>query len=115
MNTNKIYAESIANEYSVKTDSKVVALRKLDKKVKSVPKITAYVVGIVSTLILGTGMCLVMNVIGNGAMAAGVIIGVLGILGVSVNYPIYKRSLTKRKTEYAGDIIRLAGETTSET
>ena len=33
MNTDKIYAESIANEYSVKNDSKVVALKKLDKKV----------------------------------------------------------------------------------
>ena len=34
MNTNKIYAESIANEYSVKDASKVVALKKLDAKAK---------------------------------------------------------------------------------
>lgn len=30
MNTNKIYAESIVNEYSKKEDSKVVRLKKLD-------------------------------------------------------------------------------------
>ena len=30
MDTNKIYAEHIANEYSVKKESKVLALRKLD-------------------------------------------------------------------------------------
>ena len=35
MNTDKIYAESIANEYSVKKSSKVVKLKKLDRKVKT--------------------------------------------------------------------------------
>ena len=30
MNTDKIYAEHLANEYAPKDDSKVIALRKLD-------------------------------------------------------------------------------------
>lgn len=34
MNTDKIYAEQLANEYAPKDTSKVVALRKLDKKAK---------------------------------------------------------------------------------
>lgn len=34
MNTDKIYAEQIANEYASKDASKVVALRKLDVKAK---------------------------------------------------------------------------------
>lgn len=34
MNTDKVYAQSIANEYSKKSTSKVVALKKLDNKVK---------------------------------------------------------------------------------
>ena len=34
MNTDKIYAESIANEYAKKDEKKVVALKKLDKKAK---------------------------------------------------------------------------------
>ena len=37
MNTDKIYAEAIANQYSVKTATKVTALKKLDKKVKPAP------------------------------------------------------------------------------
>ena len=32
MNTDKIYAEAIANEYAPKDTSKVVALKKLDRK-----------------------------------------------------------------------------------
>lgn len=35
MNTDKIYAEQIANEYAPKDTSKIVALRKLDAKAKT--------------------------------------------------------------------------------
>ena len=35
MNTDKIFAEAIANEYAPKDTSKVVALRKLDRKAKA--------------------------------------------------------------------------------
>ena len=34
MNTDKIYAEHLANEYAPKDDSKVIALRKLDARAK---------------------------------------------------------------------------------
>ncbi len=34
MNTDKIYAEQLANEYALKDTSKVIALRKLDAKAK---------------------------------------------------------------------------------
>lgn len=34
MNTDKILAESIAKEYAPKNNSKIVALKKLDKKAK---------------------------------------------------------------------------------
>lgn len=94
MNTDKVYAQSIANEYSKKSTSKVVALKKLDNKVKRPANIFAYTFGIVSALILGTGMCLSMKVIGNGSTAftvIGIIIGVIGIVGVSINYPLFKR------------------------
>ena len=34
MNTDKIYAEQLANEYAPKNHSKVIALRKLDARAK---------------------------------------------------------------------------------
>lgn len=113
MNTDKIYAESIANEYSVKETSKVVALKKLDRKAKSAANIFAYTFGVVSALVLGIGMCLTMEVIGSGTQMSficGIIIGVIGIAGVSVNYPIYKKLKKRGMDKYAGDIIRLANE-----
>lgn len=117
MNTDKVYAQSIANEYSKKSTSNVVALKKLDNKVKRPANIFAYTFGIVSALILGTGMCLSMKVIGNGSTAftvIGIIIGVIGIVGVSINYPLFKKILSSRKEQYAGDIIRLAEEISGE-
>ena len=117
MNTDKIYAEQIANEYAPKQTSKVKALKKLDAKAKNPATIFAFTFGIVSSLILGTGMSLAMGVIGGGTplmMALGIVIGCVGIAGVSVNYPIYKKILIKSKNKYATDIIKLANEIANE-
>lgn len=107
----KVYAESVAKEYAPQTDSKVVALRKLDRKVKRPVEIFTYVFGVVFTLVLGVGMCFAMGVLGDGdmiMMVIGSIIGIIGIVGVSINYPIYKKILNHRKAQYANDIIDLA-------
>ncbi len=40
----------------------------------------------------------------------GIILGIIGIIGVSVNYPIYKKMLAKGKQKYAFEIIQLAKE-----
>ena len=116
MNTDKIYAEQIANEYSKKETTKVVQLKKLDSKAKAPANIFAYTFGIFSSLVLGTGMCLSMSVIGSGIWAtiAGVIIGIIGLIGCGLNYPIYKKLMEKGKQKYGSDIIRLAKEITEE-
>lgn len=117
MNTDKIYAEAIVNEYSKKSTSKVVALKKLDRAAKRPAQIFTYTFGIITALVAGTGMCLAMKVIGDGSavcMAAGIIIGILGFAGAGVNYPIYRRILENSKNKYASDIIRLATEISGE-
>ncbi len=111
MNTNKIYAEHIVNEYSQKKESKVIALKKLDRKAKLPADIFVYSNGIIMSLILGLGMCLSMNVIGNGKfMGLGIFIGLFGLVGVVTNYFSYKKILENSKAKYAQDIIRLANE-----
>lgn len=115
MNTDKVYAESIAKEYAVKKDSKVVALKKLDAKIKQGPTIFTFSFGIISTLVLGVGMCLAMGVIGGGTtpmLILGIITGIIGIVGICVNYPIYTAMLNSRKKKYATDIMKLAKEIT---
>ena len=109
MNTDKIYAEHIANEYSKKKESKVIALKKLDRKAKKPAEIFAYTNGIIMSLVFGLGMCLAMKVIGD-AFILGVIIGIIGIIGIVVNYPLYKKILESSKEKYSYDIIKLANE-----
>lgn len=115
MNTDKIYAEQIANEYAPKQTSKVKALKRLDSKVKRPANVFAYTFGIVSALVMGTGMSLSMKVIGDGStlsMALGIAVGCLGIVGVSVNYFLYKAILEKSKRKYGSDVLALAKEIT---
>lgn len=81
MNTDKIYAEQLANEYAPKDTSKVVALRKLDAKAKRPANVTACTLGIVAALV---------------------------IAGMAVNYPIYMRLLARGKEKYAYEIMELA-------
>lgn len=112
MNTDKIIAESIAKEYAPKDNSKIVALKKLDNKAKLPAMIFTYSFGIASSLVVGIGMCLAMQVLGSGliSMTCGIIIGVIGFIGCGVNYSIYKRMLEKGKAKYAYDIVQLARE-----
>ena len=113
MNTDKIYAEQLANEYAPKDTSKVVALRKLDAKAKLPANVFTYTFGIITALVAGVGMCLSMKVIGNGSTAMlvlGVIVGIIGLLGMGVNYPIYKKLLEQGKRKYAFEIMELAKE-----
>ena len=112
MNTDKILAESIAKDYAPKDNSKIVALKKLDNRAKLPATIFTYSCGIVSALVFGTGMSLAMQVIGNGisGVVLGIIIGIIGLIGCGVNYPIYKRLLEKGKVKYDYEIVELARE-----
>ena len=103
MNTDKLYAEQLMNEYAPKDTSKVVALRKLDARAKRPATIFTYTVG----------MCLSMRVIGSGTTAMfvlGVIIGIVGLFCMGINYPIYKKLLAQGKQKYAFEIMELAKE-----
>ena len=45
-----------------------------------------------------------------GAVILGIVLGILGIFGISVNYPIYKKLLERGKQKYAFEIMELAKE-----
>ena len=112
MNTDKIIAESIAKDYAPRKDSKLVALKKLENKAKLPATIFTYTWGIASALVFGTGMSLAMQVIGHGltGMVLGIIVGIIGLIGCGVNYPIYMKMLEKGKAKYAFEIVQLARE-----
>ena len=109
MNMDKIYAE-----YAPKDASKIIALKKLDRKAKLPATICAYSLGIIASLIAGLGMCLSMNVIGNGKFILGIVIGIIGFAGIAMNYPLYLKLLKINKQKYAFEIVELAKEISEE-
>lgn len=116
MNTDKVFAEALASEYAPKDTSKITALQKLDRKAKLPAEIFTYTFGIVAALIMGVGMCLSMKVIGDGTgmMIFGIFLGILGLIGMGINYPIYKKKLENGKKKYAFEIIELANQISNE-
>ena len=101
--------EKIKASYENKEKGKLEQLKELDKKTKRPAEVFAYVYGTASSLVLGTGMCYAMKVIGN-SMALGIGVGLLGILLAATTYPLYKAILKSRKKKVSKQIFALSDE-----
>ncbi|MBE5964689.1 MAG: hypothetical protein E7252_07100 [Lachnospira sp.] len=105
--------QKIRTQYTEKEYTELDELKELDKRVKRPANVFAYIFGSLGSIIMGSGMSLVMTDIGTSigienAMVPGIIIGVLGIAMAIVNYPIYKNILDSRKKKYAEQILKLS-------
>lgn len=121
MNTNdqKFMAQKIRTQYMEKESTQLDALRALDAKVKRPANVFAGVFGAISTLVIGSGMSLIMTDIGttigiSNPLVPGIVIGVVGMLMAIVTYPIYRGILSGRKKKYAAEIMKLSDEIVSE-
>lgn len=104
------YVEKMKKEYEVKEITKLDELKTLDKKIKKGPNLFAYIFGVIGSLVLGFGMTVAMDIILSGNMVIGIIVGLVGILMVSINYKLYKIILNKNKEKYSDKIIELSNE-----
>ena len=111
--------KAIRKKYEVKeqTEDKMTQLRRLDMAVTQKATMVSLVFGILGALIMGCGMSLVMTSIGDAlgisegaSMAIGIIIGVIGIVLVSLAYPMYNKILRKEREKIAPEILRLTDE-----
>ena len=99
--------KKICAEYAEKQPTDFDAICELDAMVKRPASIFAYSYGSAGSLVLGTGMCLAMKVIGS-AVFPGIVIGGAGIAMVSSTYALYKKMLAKRRAKYKDDINELS-------
>ncbi|NBI68382.1 hypothetical protein D1646_16570 [Pseudoflavonifractor sp. 60] len=101
----------IRDKYSPPTreEDKLERLRRLDQSVTRPGLIAALIVGIISTLVLGVGMCCTM-VWDDTLFVPGIIIGIVGIIGICVAYPLYVHITNKRREKLAPEIMRIADE-----
>lgn len=112
-NDKEFIVQKIRTQYTEKENTELSKLRALDAKVKKPANVFGYVFGAVSAIIMGSGMSLVMTDIGETVgignnVAAGIIIGVIGMLMALITYPVYKKILSSRKKKYASEIIELS-------
>jgi len=90
-------------------EDKMERLRRLDQDVTRLGTIVSIIVGVISTLILGVGMC--CTLIWAGTMfIPGIVIGSVGIIGVISAYPIYTHITKKQREKAAPEILRLTDE-----
>lgn len=101
--------ESIRKKYLPREDDKMEQLRRLDESVTKKGSILSLIVGMTGTLILGIGMscCLVW---GGVWFLPGIIVGLFGLAGVALAYPVYQRVTQKERERIAPEILRLTDE-----
>ncbi|MBQ7923631.1 MAG: hypothetical protein IJ325_13820 [Clostridia bacterium] len=95
----------------------ITKLRRLDASVTRKASALALVFGIIGALVLGCGMSLVMTELGDilgfsgeAAMFWGIGIGIVGLVLLSLAYPVYNSVLKKERERIAPEIIRLSDE-----
>ncbi|WP_230140445.1 hypothetical protein [Clostridium neonatale] len=99
----------IRDKYIPKEENKMEQLRKLDAGATKLGTIISLVVGILSSLVFGVGMCCIL-VWEDTMFVPGIIIGIIGLAGVIAAYPLYMRITKKQREKLAPEILRLINE-----
>lgn len=104
--------QEIRQKYLPREENKFEELKRLDYTVQTSGMIESLCAGIGGALVFGLGMCLTMQVIGSGvfAIALGVLLGIIGMAGMIVAYPIYRKVFGKTKARFAPRILELTAE-----
>ena len=106
--------EAIRKKYLPKEEDKMEQLRRLHAIPTRKAQSASIAIGILGTLILGTGMSLCLtdlgSALGHWAMVIGILVGVLGLILVALAYPLYNRVLRKERQRIAPEILRLSEE-----
>ncbi len=111
--------KAIRQKYEAKQppEDKMATLRRLDAQVTEKATVVSLVLGILGTLIMGSGMSLIMTDIGSFlglnatlAMLVGIGVGVVGMVMAGMAYPVYNRIVKKQREKIAPEILRLTDE-----
>ena len=114
-NTNNAYSvkqqeevNKIQRKYVPHQADKMEMLRNLDRSAKKPGRTTSITIGIIASLFLGGGMALIME--WQNFMAIGLILGLIGLIGMLITYPIYNSMTKEQRKKLAPQIIQLTNE-----
>ena len=101
--------EAIKRKYMPKQEDKLEQLRKLDKSAETPGTVVGLILGIIGTLVMGTGMSCVM-VWTDSLFVVGILFGLLGMVMIASAYPVYKMITKKQREKIAPMILALSEE-----
>lgn len=101
--------EAIKRKYMPKQEDKLEQLRKLDKSAETPGTVVGLILGIIGTLVMGTGMSCVM-VWMDSLFVVGILLGLLGMVMIASAYPVYKMITKKQREKIAPMILALSEE-----
>ncbi len=104
--------KKIRDKYAPRTEeeSSMERLRRLDESATRGAAAVSLIVGIISALLLGVGMCCAMVPGWEAYFIPGIAIGIVGIIGVISAYPIYTRMVKRKRAKLAPVILKLSDE-----
>ena len=106
--------EAIRKKYLPKEEDKMETLRKLHAIPTQKAQAASIAMGVIGSLILGTGMSLCMTEIGAAlgslAMVVGILAGIIGMILAALAYPTYNRIKKKEREKIAPEILKLTDE-----
>lgn len=105
----KAEVRRIREKYLPPEEDKMALLRKLDRRATDKATTCALIVGTIFSLLLGGGMSLCM-VWGDRWMVMGIVLGVIGMAGCALAYPLYLRITRRERERVAPQILKLTEE-----
>lgn len=101
--------KKIRAKYLPKAESKLERLRRLDKCVTQKGISCSLSLGVASSLVLGIGVCCTM--LGHKiSLIPGIIICSIGIIGITLAFPLYSYITQKERERVAPEILQLTNE-----
>lgn len=99
----------IRSKYAPREETTLEQLQRMDAAVTSKATVAALVLGVLSTLVMGTGMSCCM-VFGGAWFVPGIVLGLAGIAGAAMAYPLYNLVLRRERERIAPEMLRLTDE-----
>lgn len=99
----------LPQEEKAKELSKLDELKSIDRRVELTATLWSIAIGLVGTLIFGTGMSLILA-FETARYVPGIIIGILGMIGIALALPLYRIVLKKQREKAAPRILELTEE-----
>ena len=100
--------KKIRQKYLPREKNKMEQLRMLDKSAEKPGTIVSLIIGVIGVLLFGVGLTCTLEL--TDYFTVGVIVGAIGVISISLAYPIYSFITKKQRDKLAPQIIKLSDE-----